>query len=77
MLLGCSRLVPIAAIEPPEVAEVARVAGEREAGKIVVGLPVYLSGEDSGQTALTRMPSPATARDSLIVNAFRAALLTP
>ncbi len=45
---------PIAAIEPPEVAEVARVAGEREAGKIVVGLPVSLSGEDSGQTALTR-----------------------
>ena len=45
---------PIAAIEPPEVAEVARVAGEREAAKIVVGLPVSLSGEDSGQTALTR-----------------------
>ena len=45
---------PIAAIEPPEVAEVARVAGERGAAKIVVGLPVSLSGEDSGQTALTR-----------------------
>lgn len=45
---------PIAAIEPPEVAEVARVAGEREAEKIVVGLPVSLSGEDSAQTELTR-----------------------
>jgi putative Holliday junction resolvase len=45
---------PIAAIEPPEVAEVVRVAGEREAEKIVVGLPVSLSGEDSGQTELTR-----------------------
>ncbi|MDQ5895670.1 MAG: putative pre6S rRNA nuclease [Actinomycetota bacterium] len=45
---------PIAAIEPPEVAEVARVAGEREAERIVVGLPVSLSGEDSGQTELTR-----------------------
>lgn len=45
---------PIAAIEPPEVAEVARVAGEREAEKIVVGLPVSLSGRDSGQTELTR-----------------------
>lgn len=45
---------PIAAIEPPEVAEVARVADEREAERIVVGLPVSLSGEDSGQTELTR-----------------------
>ncbi|MBN8869647.1 MAG: Holliday junction resolvase RuvX [Solirubrobacterales bacterium] len=45
---------PIAAIEPPEVAEVARLAEEREAEKIVVGLPVSLSGEDSGQTELTR-----------------------
>jgi putative Holliday junction resolvase len=45
---------PIAAIEPPEVAEVVRVAEEREAEKIVVGLPVSLSGEDSGQTELTR-----------------------
>ncbi|MCB0870200.1 MAG: Holliday junction resolvase RuvX [Solirubrobacterales bacterium] len=45
---------PIAAIEPPEVAEVLRLAGEREAEKIVVGLPVSLSGEDSAQTELTR-----------------------
>ena len=51
---AAANATPIAAIEPPEVAEVARVAGEREAGKIVVGLPVSLSGEDSGQTALTR-----------------------
>lgn len=45
---------PIAAIEPPEVGEVARVAEEREAERIVVGLPVSLSGADSGQTELTR-----------------------
>lgn len=45
---------PIAAIEPPEVAEVARIASEREAEMIVVGLPVSLSGEDSAQTELTR-----------------------
>ncbi len=45
---------PIAAIEPPEVDEVVRVAGDREAEKIVVGLPVSLSGEDSAQTELTR-----------------------
>lgn len=45
---------PIAAIEPPEVAEVARIALERDAEAIVVGLPVSLSGEDSAQTELTR-----------------------
>ena len=45
---------PIAAIEPPELDEVVRVAGDREAEKIVVGLPVSLSGKDSGQTELTR-----------------------
>lgn len=45
---------PIAVIEPPEIAEVARVATEREVGRIVVGLPVSLSGRDSGQTEITR-----------------------
>ena len=45
---------PIAAIEPPEVEEVARLAVEREVETIVVGLPVSLSGEDSAQTELTR-----------------------
>lgn len=45
---------PIAAIEPPEVEEVARLATEREVETIVVGLPVSLSGEDSAQTELTR-----------------------
>ncbi|HMT04845.1 MAG: Holliday junction resolvase RuvX [Solirubrobacterales bacterium] len=45
---------PIAAIEPPEVGTVAKVASDREAEKIVVGLPVSLSGEDSEQTGLTR-----------------------
>lgn len=45
---------PIAAIEPPTVEDVARLAGERQAELIVVGLPVSLSGKDSGQTELTR-----------------------
>lgn len=45
---------PIAAIEPPEIGEVVRIAREREAERIVVGLPVSLSGEDSDQTGLTR-----------------------
>ncbi len=45
---------PIAAVEPSEVADVARLVTEREVEKIVVGLPVSLSGQDSGQTELTR-----------------------
>jgi len=45
---------PIAAIEPPLADEVARIALDREVGKIVVGLPVSLSGEDSEQTGLSR-----------------------
>ena len=45
---------PIDAIEPPDAEAVARIAGEREAEKIVVGLPVSLSGKDSAQTELTR-----------------------
>ena len=45
---------PIAAIEPPEVSEVVSVAEEREVECIVVGLPVSLSGEESGQAELTR-----------------------
>ena len=45
---------PIAAIEPPEVTEVLSVAKEREVEAIVVGLPVSLSGEESGQTEITR-----------------------
>lgn len=45
---------PIAAIEPPELSAVARVAEDREVERIVVGLPVSLSGQDSSQTELTR-----------------------
>lgn len=45
---------PIPVIEPPEVATVARVAREREVGRIVVGLPVSLSGEETGQAGITR-----------------------
>lgn len=45
---------PIPAIEPPDLDSVVRLAGEREAERIVVGLPVSLSGEDSEQTVATR-----------------------
>lgn len=45
---------PIAAVEPPDCAAVAALAREREAERIVVGLPVSLSGGETGQAALTR-----------------------
>jgi len=45
---------PIEVIEPPEVDAVVRVVRDREAGQIVVGLPVSLSGEETGQAAITR-----------------------
>lgn len=45
---------PIAAIEPPEAEAVAALARERDVERIVVGLPVSLSGEETGQAELTR-----------------------
>jgi putative Holliday junction resolvase len=45
---------PIEAIEPPDADAVAALAVEREAERIVVGLPVSLSGEESGQAEVTR-----------------------
>lgn len=45
---------PIPVVEPPEVSAVARLAEEREAELIVVGLPVSLSGNDTEQTTITR-----------------------
>lgn len=45
---------PIEAIEPPEATTVAQLAREREAERIVVGMPVTLAGGDSDQTGLTR-----------------------
>lgn len=45
---------PIEAVEPPEVESVAGLVREREVEQIVVGLPVSLSGEETGQAELTR-----------------------
>ncbi len=45
---------PIPVVEPPEVASVARLAAEREVDRIVVGMPVSLSGEETGQAEITR-----------------------
>lgn len=45
---------PIEPVEPPDCEAVAALAREREAERIVVGLPVSLSGEETGQAGLTR-----------------------
>ena len=45
---------PIGAIEPPEAESVAAIAREREVERVVVGLPVSLSGAETGQAGLTR-----------------------
>jgi putative Holliday junction resolvase len=45
---------PLPVIEPPEPAPVARLAREREVERVVVGLPVHLSGEEGSQAALAR-----------------------
>lgn len=45
---------PLAAVEPPDVGEIAKLATEREAELVVVGLPVTLSGKEGEQARLTR-----------------------
>jgi len=45
---------PLPVIEPPEPGSVATLVREREAERVVVGLPVHLSGEEGSQAALAR-----------------------
>lgn len=45
---------PLPTIEPPEPRAVAELVAEHEVGKVVVGLPVHMSGEEGAQAALTR-----------------------
>ena len=45
---------PLPVIEPPEPASVVTLVREREVERVVVGLPVHLSGEEGSQAALTR-----------------------
>jgi putative Holliday junction resolvase len=45
---------PLPVIEPPEPRSVAELVREREVGRVVVGLPVHLSGEEGSQAALAR-----------------------
>ncbi len=45
---------PLAVIEPPEPRSVVELVREREVERVVVGLPVHLSGEEGSQAALAR-----------------------
>lgn len=45
---------PLAVIEPPEPGEVARLARELDAERVVVGMPLNMNGTEGGQAAETR-----------------------
>jgi putative Holliday junction resolvase len=45
---------PLPVIEPPEPRTVVELVREREVERVVVGLPVHLSGEEGSQAALAR-----------------------
>ncbi len=45
---------PLPTIEPPEVRSVAELVAEHGVERVVVGLPLHLSGEEGSQAALTR-----------------------
>lgn len=45
---------PLPVIEPPEPRAVAELVTEHEVGRVVVGLPVHLSGAEGSQAALVR-----------------------
>jgi putative Holliday junction resolvase len=45
---------PLPVIEPPAPSSVAELAAQYEVERVVVGLPLHLSGEEGSQAALTR-----------------------
>lgn len=45
---------PLPVIEPPEPRSVVDLVREREVERVVVGLPIHLSGEEGSQAALAR-----------------------
>lgn len=45
---------PLPVIEPPEVRSVAELVAEHGVERVVVGLPLHLSGEEGGQAGLAR-----------------------
>lgn len=45
---------PLPTIEPPEASAVADLVAERQVERVVVGLPLHLSGEEGSQAGLAR-----------------------
>jgi putative Holliday junction resolvase len=45
---------PLAAIEPPEPAAIAKLASAEDADRVIVGLPTTLGGEEGEQARLSR-----------------------
>jgi putative holliday junction resolvase len=45
---------PLAAVEPPEAARIAELVAEHDVDRVVVGLPVLMSGDEGSQAELTR-----------------------
>ena len=45
---------PLPVIEPPEAKQVAAIVAEHGVERVVVGLPLHLSGEEGSQAALAR-----------------------
>jgi len=45
---------PLPAIEPPDLAAIAELAAEEGVGRVIVGLPTTLSGEEGKQARLSR-----------------------
>jgi putative pre-16S rRNA nuclease len=45
---------PLDAVEPPDPAAIAELASREEAGKVIVGLPTTLGGEEGEQARLSR-----------------------
>jgi putative Holliday junction resolvase len=45
---------PLPALEPPDAERAAELVAELQADRVVVGLPVSLSGEEGGQARLSR-----------------------
>src|SRR3954471_7191642 len=51
---GGTLSTPLPVVEPPEARSVAELVAKYEVERVVVGLPLHLSGEEGSQAALTR-----------------------
>ncbi len=70
-------VTPLAAVQPPAVEEITRLANDRGADRVVVGLPISLSGEEGEQARLTRaFIEELAARLDLPVEAYDERLTT-